>query len=260
MIKWMAAVLCALLFFMCAACAEQAWQFDADCHWQGEQNPAAHVWNDEKTCDICRVQVEWFDGLTDLYLYNDRGDLCITRSFLADGRCIDDTRREITYDDAGWMAAESVYEFGVLRRSFTYAMVETEWGPEQRTRTITEYREDGTYRVRTPDSDVILQFAADGTLTGEYDEFTAYDEYGYPVAIELWDGQVLVEKVCLEYDGNGYPVAERYYEQGRLVKECLYTRLDESGMGDLYVDRVLTYASDGTVTTTCYDRYGLEIE
>ncbi|MBP3634271.1 MAG: RHS repeat protein [Oscillospiraceae bacterium] len=281
------------------------WNCDAKEHWhlcecdEAVQHEAHKL--DDMRCTVCGAEIwEYDDGMTDLYRYDDYGNLTRSVSYDADGNVIYDQEQRYQYTEDGDLRKITTYENGMLSGETEYAQGDDGAWYEA---LYTGYYEDGSYFTNQYDEsgsilvaehydeDHVLQqqtyftYAAgmDGEpyaqhIRGVYADGTSaestYNTYGDVLAEVSYaaDGSTVSELYYeYTYDDQGRTLTETRTENGRLKQELHYAIVEEEDGWFGYPETTTEYFEDGTKhvifcdidgneTVTRYDKDGNVIE
>ena len=277
------ALVMALLLCACGHSHTAAgdWQRDAAEHWKvceyGEKfDVASHELDDMGQCQGCGAELTVWDDGTDLFVYDQQGNLVLYCSYGPDGALSYEERIDFTYDAAGnvltekryndgVLSEESVYQDGVLSSMVTYdadarheftlnefgdpvSMISYDTAGNVIGEEYTEYAytEDGEYyapRTTTIDADG-SKYVSEYNPQGDQIIWITYTPDG------AMDNN---ERYEYTYDEEGHKTAVKVYSFDALVQEKLYTMVVFEDGWMNYPGTIIDYHEDGGKTVCVYD-------
>lgn len=211
----------------------------------------------EKTTEVYEERDYFSDGEKYVYVYDDYGDIVLTKEADADGNTVREIKTDYTRDELGRVILKKKTENGVLSREYAYEYEDDElyaWSKETRT----DYDSDGSKRVSAywEDGRMIsyAEYDADGELvcieTMEYE----LDEDGNVTCEKTFVDGVLTEEIRSTYDESGNVTCEKTFVDGVLIREIRST-YDEDG-NERFVERYENGVLAETITYSIDEEQG----
>lgn len=241
------------------------WDRDANEHWKtgpgGEPTDVApHSLNEESICTVCGSEVWQYDGLGDVFNYDEAGNLLRATRYSADGKVLSEGYYEYTlWDDGEYHLAvvTELYEDGIRCRS-EY----DRWGD-----LVSWFRYDGEdtllselHYEYTHDPDGTPHMLRMSNRHQDGSEYISeYNEYGDQTAWLAYDGNGTLteeERYEWEYDDEGHRLSQKVYVSGVLTREVRYFSYTDGAGWWTREQHVTQYFADGSRLVTEYDENG----
>jgi len=179
-------------------------------------------------------------GVHDLIIeYNQYGDDVLFREMDETGGTINEMTHEYTYDDEGHMEYAKFFVNSALVQESFYTFVDNDFGGYTAETKIIYYYEDGTYEETY------------------YSEENDYNEPIRYISCSA-DGTVLSDiSVEYEFDQEMNKTAEKFYSEGVLIQENIYSILDTETQWVHYLSKTIVYNEDGTRFVSEFDKDNL---